>query len=713
MDRDDALEAFFRPRSIAVVGASGREGNPFARPMQFLTGFGFAGEIYPVNPRYEELYGRRCYASLTDVPGPVDLALLLIPAEAAVEVIAECGRVGVKAVIVFASGFGESGEGGRALERRLIDAADAAGVRFLGPNCQGVIHAASNLVATFTAAGEAFTSDARPVAYVGQSGALGGSIFDIANQTGVPLSAWVSTGNQLDVDVTELADTLVDDDTIRVLLLYVESVRDGAAFRSMLRRARTAGTHVILLHAGRSAVGQQAVASHTGAMSMPGVALDLLARQEGAILVADVDELVTMGSVLARGVLPAGRGVGVVTTSGGGGTIVADYCEDLGLRIDPLGEATQARLAELVPDFGSVANPVDVTAQLANRGEHNFYDVCRDVAADDAVDVLLIIITMVTGEPARRRAEQIAKVFADVDKPVLLAWLASDDRTEAGRAVYRAAGIPVFRAIRPLLRTTQLLTQTLDAPVGDPVLPHLDVGEVRRLVDEFAAAGRAVLTEADGQRLLDVVGVPRPAGGLATSPERADELATELGGEVVLKLQASKLLHKTEHDAVVVGVPPAEVAGEYARLTAIADELGVEADGVLVQAMAPPGVELVVGVTASSSGLPPVLTVGAGGVLVELYRDIAQRVLPVDDAEVRRMLAQLTFWPVLAGYRGREGVDVDAVAAAVSRIAAAAEAAGLQEFEVNPLLAHGPGEGVTAVDCLVRLPEPRTVGAVR
>lgn len=695
------LDRLFHPKSVAIVGASGRAGNPFARPLHFLCRYDFAGDIFPVNPNYEELAGLTCYPSLEEVPAPVDLVLSMVPAAQTIDLVRECGRLGVGAVIIFASGFAETGEAGRARQDELAAAAVESGVRVIGPNCQGVVNVANNLVATFSAAAEPGLPNASGIAYVGQSGAVGGSVLDLARETGMGLSAWVSTGNQADTDLVEVGEYLVEDPEIQVLMLYLESITDGVGYERLARRVRQLGKHLVVLRSGRSNAGRRAVASHTGAMLSHEVGFDLVSRQEGAVIVDDVDELLRTAFALRSVPLPRGDRVAIVTTSGGAGSLAADQLEARGMVVEELSGPTQRELASVIPDFGATANPVDVTAQLFSRGEHAFRDVCLAVGRDRDVDIVMVLVTMVIGQAGARLATDIVEVADMLDKPLLVTWLAGEQQTADGRQVYRDHGLPIFASVGDAAHTAAALVGRARAGKGQVAQPG-DHGAHLVDVDRLAAAITGpLLLEAEAAGVLDAIGVPYPPSVLATTRSEAEQAARSFDRPLAMKVHVPGLLHKTDVGGVRLGVTPGDAGTVFDQLLATPGN-GVE--GVLVAPMADGGQELILGVTSSEHGFPPVLTLGFGGVATELYRDITSRLLPIDAAGAAQMLRELKAWPLLDGYRGRAHADVDALVDVVVRVSTAVGALDgrLLELEINPLIVHDRGEGVTAVDFMMR-----------
>jgi acyl-CoA synthetase (NDP forming) len=689
------LQALLSPAGIAVVGASRTAGSPSRRALRQLRARGYAGGLSAVNPRYDEVDGVACFPSLRAVPHPVDLVLVFVSAARSASVIDEAGAVGCRAAVVFSSGFAEVGPDGTALQDELSAAALRAGVRVLGPNCQGVIHFPTALAATFTSAvtGGDLPSPGR-FAYLGQSGAVGGSFFDLTRARGTVPRSWLSTGNQADLDVTTLARGLLDDPP-ELLCFYLEDVPPGPAWADLTASAAAAGVRLAVLRSGRSLVGRRAAASHTGALVGPDRAFEILCETRGVIVVDDVDQLVDLavGLPSAR----AGRNLGIVTSSGGAGCLLADAADCCSLGVPELTAHTQKALQQLVPDFGAVGNPVDVTAQLfINRGA-GFADICHLVASDPGVDQLVIILTMVVGSMAAEVAAAVADLAARLPVPLSAVYLAAHERTSEARSILGNAGIPVFDSASAAARTLARLNPAAadEGPAGPespvPLVPDL--------------AGGAVLTEAAGAALLDSAGIARPAGRLARSAAEAREIAAELSGPLVLKAQAPDLLHKTEHGGVRLGVLAEQAAEAYDDIVAALarSRPGLVLDGVLVQDQAGGGVELLVGVTRDRGDYPPVITVGMGGIAAELYADVASGLCPLGHRGALALLRRLKGYPLLTGFRGSAACDVGAAASAIAAASRLAVALGpeLSELEVNPLIVHPDGSGATAADFLL------------
>lgn len=696
------LAALFEPRAIAILGASGRAGNPFARPLEFLLEYGYDGNVYPVNPGYDALRGVPCYPSLDALPEPVDLVLMMVSAAEAMRQIPAVAAAGATAAVVFASGFAEIGPDGSALQQQLADTARAHGVRLLGPNCQGVVSVHHRMAGTFTAAVESGLPRDGNVAYVGQSGAVGGSILSLARERGLGIAAWASTGNQADLDALEVGQHLIEDERIDVLMMYLESTVDGARYGELCRRVHELGKTVVVLQSALSQAGRRAAASHTGAIIGDNAAFRTMSRELGVVEADDFEDFIAIGQTLS--VLPraAGRRVGIVTTSGGAGSLAADQAEHAGLVVEPLGEETQQALSVLVPDFGAVANPVDVTAQLFRSGRSDaFVEVCELVLADPTVDAVVVALTMVTGDMATQMAADLAAVWRTADKPLLVVWLAAREQTTEARTILRDQGWPVLDSPQTAMKVLRALERR-----RLPASSHSAAPPDAALLTALAGLAGPVVTEGEAAGVLQALGVAKPEQRLVRSTQEAVRAGRAMGGPLVMKIQSPDVLHKTERGGVRLGIAPGDAGRVYDELSAAFAEDDV--DGVLVQQMASGGPELIVGVTNTELSFPALVTVGIGGIATELYRDTSTRLAPVDEAQALEMLLELRAAPLLTGMRGVPGVDLSDAARVVARLSEVAGALGdrLVELEVNPLRLTDQGHTALALDFFLRLAQP-------
>lgn len=708
-DRDVAachpLDALFAPRSIAILGASGRDGNPFARPLEFLLDQHYPGAVYPVNPGYDSLRGVPCYASLDLIPEPVDLVLMMVSASEALRQIPAVAAAGASAAVVFASGFAETGPEGQRLQRELATMASAHGVRLLGPNCQGVVSVHDRVAGTFTAAIESGMPRAGNVAYVGQSGAVGGSILSLARERGLGIAAWASTGNQADLDALEVGRYLIEDERIDVLTMYLESTVDGTRYGELARRARQLGKSMLVLQSALSQAGRRAAASHTGAIIGGNAAFRAMSRELGVIEADDFEDFMAIAQALSALPRAAGRRLGIVTTSGGAGSLAADQAEHAGLVVEPLHTSTQQGLSALVPNFGAVTNPVDVTAQLFRSGNSQaFVQVCQSVLDDPTVDAVLVALTMVTGEMATQMAADLSLLWSGATKPLLVVWLAAREQTTDARAMLRDQGWPVLDSPQTAMKVFSALAlrpsscSSADSPVLEQPALTAALGELQG----------PVVSEGEAAELLRALKIDQPEQHLVRSRLEAAKAAQTLTGRLVMKIQSSTVLHKTEGGGVRLGIATDDAAGVYAELAkAFA---GDDVDSVLVQRQAEPGPELIVGVTNTEPSFPPLITVGIGGIATELYRDTVTRLAPVDEAQALEMIRSLRAAPLLTGMRGQPGVDLTAAARAISRLSTVAGALGdrLEELEVNPLRLAAGGDTAVALDFFMRLADHRS-----
>jgi acetyl coenzyme A synthetase (ADP forming)-like protein len=696
-----AMRAFFEPRAVAVIGASRRRGTVSGELFHNLLAAGFNGPVYPVNPKASVVQSVVAYKSVLDVPGPVDLAVLALPAPSVVEAAGDCAAKGVRAIVVISAGFAETGPEGAQRQRELLAVCRAAGMRLIGPNCLGIVNtdAEVRLDATF---GPIVPLPGR-VGSLSQSGALGLAIIDYANALGLGLSSFVSVGNKADISSNDLLSFWEQDERTNLVLLYLESFGNPRKFARIARRvART--KPVLAVKSGRSAAGARATSSHTGALlAASDVTVDALFDQAGVIRTDSLAELFDVASLLANQPIPAGRRVGIVTNAGGPGIMCADACEAGGLEVVELSPRLQASLAEELPPEAAVANPVDM---LASAPPEHYRRTVELVAASGEVDAVIAIfipplpadtdavVQAVHDATARARSVPVLNVvmssadppLEDGDGPRLPRYRFPED---AAHALVRAVEYGAWR----------------QRPEGQvPELP-----DARR--DEAAALLAAALADGTGPRwlspeevarLLGCYGIPTAEWRLAGSPEEAAAAANELGGPVALKAVAPRLVHKTEAGAVRLGLASAEaVQTAAAEMSAAVAAEGYTVDGFLVQRMVGQGVEVLVGVVHDAS-FGPVIACGAGGTAVELLKDVAVRITPLTDLDAAEMVRSLATYPLLDGYRGAPRADVAALEDLLLRVSALVEAhPAIAEVDCNPVKVLP--DGVVVVDARVRV----------
>ena len=700
------LHSFFWPESIAVLGASPDLHRIRGRLLHQLRENGFPGRILPINPSYADIAGLRCYPSIAAVGGPVDLALVAIPAAGVAAAVEECAQAGVKNTLIISSGFAEEGGASADMQAALIEVTGRTGIRACGPNCEGYFNALGNVATTFSPTVEV-TEDAdrklvsdRRVGVIAQSGGIGFALFNRGKAAGIGFSYVISTGNEADLNMADFLDYMIEDPNTAAVMLFCETVRNGPSFVAALDKARRRGKPVIAIKVGRSAAGSRASASHTASLSGSYTAYHAIFQRYGVIEAEDADEAVAIAGVLVSCPLPNGRRVGVITPSGGGGVWMADTLSAAGLIVPPLSARMQATLRSVMPSYGAPGNPVDVTAQGSQTGPATM-TAMEKLAESDEIDMLVLITSLTSVTRVSLDADRVRATAARCGKPMTV-WtytLPSEfGRTAAancGLFVHsdlRNVGVAMARLVdyaEALARPIPALPAAFDAvpiiPGSSPVLP------------EYAAK----------QALAEFL--PPSAEALATTAAEAVDAATRLGFPVALKVQSPDLPHKTEAGGVCLHLSDATaVRSAYDAImrAVLARKPDAHIDGVVVQRMAPKGYELVIGMINDPT-FGPLMMVGLGGVTVELFGDVAHAPAPVDVAEAERMIHSLRSAPLLAGFRGSKPIDLAPVTSLVARLSEAAltHAGRIAEMEFNPVILHADGSGLTIADALVTLKE--------
>jgi len=695
----DALQCLLSPTSIAIIGASNNFNKLNGRVMKFLLEKGYRGDIYPVNPKYNEIGGRRCYASVVDIEGETDLVVISVPANAVAQQLDLAGQTGARAAIVFSSGFGEMGEDGRALENEIVAIAKRHNMRLCGPNTLGVINAFEGVYATFTQYGMGETLPG-PVGFVTQSGAFGTAIAALARRRGTGLGYFVNTGNESDVTFADCLGYVLKDPRISTLAGYIEGITDGPGFIRAAQQAQQMGKPLVVTKVGRTAAGARAASSHTGALAGEDVVFNGIVRQFGIIRARNEEHMLDIVDMMTKTAVPKGRGVGIITQSGGAGVLMSDRAEEVGLNVPQLAPATVKRLREVLPAFGAAGNPVDVTAQFI-ADPSMLKDSVKAVLDDPQVHIAAIWLQLMDGF-VDTLTETFRQIRDETDKPFVVAWVAAP---EDGLKALRDLGICALRGAEPVIDAIAAMIdwgEARDAAIADttPIAP----------VDLPApVAGPAVPTIA-AAAMLDAMGVSLARLALATTADEAVVAVTRLGWPVALKIESPDILHKTDVGGVEIAIKDADaLRAAFDRIMTRAKDAAPHAriSGLIVQKMGVGTVEMVLGLRHDPV-FGPVVMVGLGGVFIEVQKDVVFHRAPVSEAAAGRMLDQLRGRVMLDGVRGAAPVDRAALCrtiAAVSRFGAAS-ANWLEELDLNPVLA-GP-DGVVAVDCLMIARESAT-----
>lgn len=685
-----ALDNLFRPKSVAIVGASAKEGSPRNRIVKVLMKHGYKGTIYPVTPSSDEVEGHKAYKTLADLPEVPDVALVITPAATVPNIIRECGAKGITSAIVYSSGFEET-EGGKELAEQLKAAADEAGVAVIGPNCNGAWSVREQAILTFGSAAFAMdTPEHSNIALISQSGALGGAMGSYLTRNGLGLSYMVAVGNETCVDALDVLGWIIEQDDVRAVGLYVEGLDDAGRFLPLAARARERGIQIVALKAGRSAFGQEATASHTGKIASPHAIYTEVLEQAGVILVWSLSELLAAVNVLSA--LPAPRlsgdpqsGISVLSSSGGAGALLADHCEEYGLPMATFSEDTAARLQEILPEFARKANPIDLTGQIRSQPDL-FRNALAAVAADPRTDAIVVQFASSGMRDLVENAEDFKAAARETGLPFVISFSAESVDPETKKDL-RDAGI--YLSHDPA-HTMEALKWIYDRQRYTGIGIAAQDGSGRTLA--------APATWEETMAYLDTCGVPAAKWKILSPGDSAAEVCADMAWPLVVKALPSEGEHKTELGLVKLRVgTPEEVdahAEEFRRI------VGKPEMGVLVQEMITDGVEVVLSaLTATDFG--PVLSIGSGGVAIELYRDVTYLALPTTPAQVERALRRLKLWTLLDGFRGSPRADIDAlVMAAVAFGDAIVATPNIAEAEINPVLVRPEGKGLAAVDFL-------------
>jgi acetyl coenzyme A synthetase (ADP forming)-like protein len=689
------------PRSVAVVGASRSPGSIGSRLLRNLVHNGFTGPVYPVNPSADVVNSIRAYPSVGDIPGDVDLAIIVVPSPYVLSVVEDCAEKGVRGLVVISAGFSEIGGDGVELERKLLEQVRSAGMRMVGPNCMGVLNTSRTVSMNGT-----FAPVYPPrgnVAMSSQSGALGIAILDYAHSANIGISSFVSVGNKADISGNDLLLAWEEDPATDVIVLYLESFGNPRKFARVARRvART--KPIVAVKSGRTAAGTRAASSHTGALASVDIAVDALFHQTGVIRTNTLEELFDVAQLLANQPVPRGRRVGVITNAGGPGILAADALESNGLIMEEFSEGLQKELRSVLSAEASVRNPVDM---IASAGPEEYIHTLKALLESDEIDALMAIYIPTTPEGAPEIAGAVREALRDYDgeKTFLSVFMQSDDVVQTLAAdgtripTYlfpESAALALARAVR--------YGEWLEVPEGTiPQFADIDTKTARYVVDKALdrlGPDGGWLEAGEVRDVLAAFGVGLPLEATANSADEAVEIAESIGGPVAVKVLSPSAIHKSDVGGVLLDIEGEdEVRRAFERVRAAVDD----PEGVLIQQMVAGGHEVLIGMTESPS-FGPLLAFGLGGVYVELLKDVAFRVLPLNDLEASTMVKEVKGYRLLEGYRGMPSGDVQAVEEALLRVSALIEALPeLVEMDLNPVKVLEPGEGVQVVDARLRV----------
>jgi acetyltransferase len=699
------LKRLIDPQVVAVVGASETRGSFGERTLSNMSAF--SGKVFAVNPKYQTLLGRPCVPSLSDMPERPDCVVLCVARQMVESMIEAAAAAGAGGVVVYASGFAETAKPDRIeAQQRLIEVAHRTGVRVVGPNCVGLANTRSGAGLNFMPDYAGMGHRRGPIGIVSQSGALGYTVLQ-GMERGIGFSHYLAAGNSCDVDVCDFISYLAENDDTRSIICLLEGVKDGDRFLSAARKARGSGKALIVYKTGNSETSSKAAMSHTGTMVGSVVAYQAALAEVGAIALDNLEAVLETASFFAKAGPPTrGRGVGILSTSGGAAVICADKAEAHGVPLPPLEAKTASALHGVVPDFGSVANPSDLTAEVLKTSET--FGFCLDAFLNDSgFSALVMPMIFAHASSSGARAPTIVEAAARTDRPLAVVWMNEWYQGPGSELLDADPKVCMFRSADRCFATLKAWFDWHEHRASHrtpaPRRSSVSAEPAARVILSSTKARGAALSETDSKRMLDCYGIAIPREILASNPEQAVRASREIGGPVALKIVSPDILHKTEAGGVKLGLAtPQDISVATADILASAKRYAPEAriDGVSVQQMVPPGIEIVLGVK-NDRQFGPLVAAGIGGIMVELLGDTQVRLAPVDDQAARAMLASLRGHALLTGFRGKPGIDIGGLVDIICRLSELAHDLRdvIDQIDVNPVIASA--DGAIAADALI------------
>jgi acetyltransferase len=715
-----SLQSFFSPKSVAIIGASRQKGKVGYEILTNLAAGGYPGKIFPINPKADEIEGLKCYPDLASIGETPDLAIVIVPAQVVPSIMEECAKVKVKSVIIITAGFKEIGPEGKKLEEEVVRIARRAGIRFIGPNCLGLIAPSHKLNASF--GGDLPVPGS--IGYISQSGALLAAILDLANANGIGFSSLVSIGNKADIDELDIIKAFGSQKDTKVIAGYLESITDGDVF---VREAEEISYRkpILLMKSGGTEAGAKAASSHTGSLAGGEVAYESAFHRAGVIRCDSIKEQFDFAQAFANQPLPEGAAVAVITNAGGPGIMAADAIESRGLTFAKLSEETKKKLAQSLPAAANVHNPVDVLGDaLADR-----YEFALEAVLDDPnVNSVIVLLTPQAMTQAKETAEAVVRIVekkkVDVSrassprfegetpstrKPVLACFLGAA-KVQEGVEVLRRGSIPQYDSPESAVATLKVMVDYVrwrTRPKRVVRLFSVNRRKVESIVERHLRQGLLDIGEAEAKDIIEAYGFATPKGSIATTADQAANIAQQLGYPVVLKIWSPDILHKSDVGGVKVGLKSEqEVRDAFDLMMYRIPKKKPEANilGVLVQEMVrTSGKEVIIGMHRDPR-FGPLMMFGMGGIMVEVLKDVAFYLAPLTAEEAKQMLVNTKTYHILKGVRGQEGVDIEAIAEGLQRVSQlVTEFPEIKEMDINPYVVGAPGTTPIAVDARISL----------
>jgi acetyltransferase len=698
------IDFLFNPKSIAVVGASTKPGTVGNDLLNNLVKDKFVGDVYPVNPKADEIHGLKVYKTLADIPGNVDLAVLCLNAKFVLDTVDQCKAKGVKGLVIISAGFKESGHDGAELEKQLTAKVREAGIPLIGPNCLGVINPYINLNASFAAK----IALKGHLGFVSQSGALCTSVLDYAEDRQLGFSKFVSFGNKADVSETDLIEYLADDPGTKAIALYLESIGNPQKFIEVAAKTFwEKGKIILCLKSGRSAEGAKAVSSHTGSLAGGDAEYEAILKQAGVQRVTTIAELFDLASLYTTQPLPKGNKLAIITNAGGPGIMATDAAISAGLKLAHLSEATEAALKPKLPEAAALHNPVDV---IGDAHSDRYQAAIEITMADPDVDMGVVLLTPQSMTDVDNCGKLLPEVIKKTSKPVVGAFMGVQQVAEGVKYLVEQ-GIPNYAfpedAVKSLASAYKLVEMKNLKDRTYVEYKDVDVAAAKKVIDGYLSGGvtEKYLTQAEARPIFEAYKLPLLKSGIATSADEAAKIVSGIGSKVVLKVMSGDVKHKFDAGGVILNVEGADGAkAAYDKIYAnIAKNVpGAKIDSILIEQMALEGDEVIIG--CSRGGLGPLMMFGLGGTFVELFKDVQFRLAPMWKTTAEEMVRSIKSFKKLDGFRGTPKRDIAAVIDVVLRTSAmVVNHPEIAEFDINPLIVHAEGKGASVADSRVQL----------
>jgi len=707
--RISKLNALFNPKAIAVVGASTKPHTVGNDLLHNLITHKFTGSIYPINPKAPEILGLKAYPNLTDLPEPVELIAVAVPAASVLNVVEQARSIGVKAMVLLSAGFKETGDEGAALEKQLARAVTEAGIALIGPNCLGIINADHKIRLNATFARK--MPQQGKLAFISQSGALCTSVLDYAEERQIGFSKFVSFGNKADVNEIDLLTYLAEDEETSVIAMYLEDISNGREFIRTARRVFwKRGKQMICLKSGRSPEGAKAVSSHTGSLAGSDSVYDAILQQSGIQRVDTIAELFDCAALYTTQPLAKGKRLGIITNAGGPGIMATDAAIRSGLQLATLSDETKTKLRACLPAAAAFGNPIDV---IGDARADRYHAAVRTVLEDPSVDMGLVILTPQSMTEIEDTARIIPDAVKGLDKPVVCSFMGASAVAE-GAKILREGGLPNYSfpedAIFALAGSARLASELNLPDLALAVFNDLDVERAKKkIADALSDTDEKYLTQSECRPIFECYGLPLLFSRMATSSSEAAEIVEQYGKTVAMKVMSADIIHKLDVGGVMLNISGGKDAAKaYNKIISNASKavLGARIQGVLIEGMAKKGVEVILGATRDAR-FGPLLMFGLGGSFVEVLKDVTFRLAPMWRASAHAMIREIRAFSILTGVRGAPPSDLKSLEDVLLRLSAmVVNHPEISELDINPLIVHAEGKGCSVADTRILLKKP-------